>query len=209
MISYSQAGQDIFVLNLMKGQTGKFLDLGCFLPKKINNTYLLELNGWDGISMDIQNLQENWNERKTKFIQGDCLNIDYKTFLPSHYPEKVIDYLTLDMEQCGHRFTLLSKVMETDYRFKIITIEHDSYLGQSFVDNEKLPQRKLLQSMGYELICGDLSQMYAPSMNFEDWWVDPQYFDRDELNRWKSDSECVSKIFERLYIPYEISPESR
>ena len=112
MKSYSQAGQDIFVYNLMKGKPGKFLDLGCFLPKKINNTYLLELNGWDGVSLDIQNLNDKWKERRCKFIQADCLSLDYNIFLPQHYGEKVIDYMTLDMERCGDRFALLKKVME-------------------------------------------------------------------------------------------------
>ena len=43
MKSYSQSGQDLFVYNLMKGKPGTFLDLGCSLPKKINNTNLLIL----------------------------------------------------------------------------------------------------------------------------------------------------------------------
>ena len=149
MKSYSQAGQDIFVYNLMKGNSGKFLDLGCFLPKKIINTYLLELNGWDGVSLDIQDLSQQWNERTCKFIKEDCLSLDYNTFLPQYYEEKVIDYLTLDMERCGDRFALLKKVMETEYEFKIITIEHDAYLGENFVQQEKIPQRQLLESKGY------------------------------------------------------------
>jgi hypothetical protein len=144
MKSYSQAGQDLFVHNLTKGNKGTFLDLGCFLPRKINNTYLLELNGWDGISLDIQDLNKEWKERRGKFIQADCLTTDYNNLLSKHYINKTIDYLTLDMEGCGDRYKLLSKIIESDYNFKIITIEHDAYLGHSFVNQEKIPQRELL-----------------------------------------------------------------
>ena len=38
MESYSQCGQDLFVINLLNKDNGTFLDLGCYLPKKINNT---------------------------------------------------------------------------------------------------------------------------------------------------------------------------
>jgi hypothetical protein len=209
MKSYSQAGQDIFVYNLMKGNSGKFLDLGCFLPKKINNTYLLELNGWDGVSLDIQDLSQQWNERTCKFIKEDCLSLDYNTFLPQYYEEKVIDYLTLDMERCGDRFALLKKVMETEYEFKIITIEHDAYLGENFVQQEKIPQRQLLESKGYKLLCGDISQTFARGVIFEDWWVKPEYFDESELNLWISDNQCCDEVFKKMNIPYEIADESK
>ena len=65
MESYSQCGQDIFVYNILNKNNGTFLDLGCYLPKNINNTYLLELNGWSGISLDILDYSEEWKERKT------------------------------------------------------------------------------------------------------------------------------------------------
>ncbi len=63
MESYSQCGQDIFVYNILKKNNGTFLDLGCYLPKNINNTYLLELNGWSGISLDIIDYNEEWKEK--------------------------------------------------------------------------------------------------------------------------------------------------
>ena len=101
MESYSQSGQDLFVINLLNIKNGKFLDLGCHLPKNINNTYLLELNGWSGISIDIVDYNEEWKERKNKFIQQDCFDIDFDQLLNLHYEDKVIDYLSLDMEILG------------------------------------------------------------------------------------------------------------
>jgi len=208
MKSYSQCGQDLFVYYLNEGKPGKFLDLGCSLPKKINNTYLLELNGWDGISLDIQNFSEQWQERKCKFIQADCLNQNYNELLKDYYDDKVIDYLTLDMEGCGDRYKLLQKIIESDYTFKIITIEHDAYLRDEFVQKEKIPQRELLESKGYKLICSDVSHGNHPELYFEDWWVDPKYFEESDLVSWNSDKTSCDKIFERLNIEYNVAQES-
>jgi hypothetical protein len=208
MNSYSQCGQDLFVHNLMKGQSGTFLDLGCFLPFKINNTYLLELNGWTGISLDIKDYSKEWSARKNKFVQTDCLTEDYNVLLPQHYESKLIDYLTLDMEACGDRFKLLSKIMDTDYEFKIITIEHDSYLGSHFINQEKIPQRKLLESKGYKLICSDIAQIHAPFSYFEDWWINPKYIDESDYSKWISSTTTCGNIFKKLGIPYTIDPVS-
>jgi hypothetical protein len=209
MKSYSQCGQDLFVYYLNEGKPGKFLDLGCSLPKKINNTYLLELNGWDGISLDIQNFSEQWQERKCKFIQADCLNQNYNELLKDYYDDKVIDYLTLDMEGCGDRYKLLQKIIESDYTFKIITIEHDAYLGDNFITKEQIPQRELLKSKGYQLICSDVSHDNHPELYFEDWWVNQSFFDEEKLSKCKFDKTPCGKIFESLGVKYEIAEESK
>lgn len=208
MKSYSQAGQDLFVYYFNNGKIGKFLDLGCSLPKKINNTYLLELNGWDGVSLDIQDFNEQWKERNSLFIQTDCLNIDYNQLLNNHYSDKVIDYLTLDMEGCGDRFKLLQKVFESDYTFKIITIEHDAYLGVDFINNEKIPQRDFLKSKGYKLVCSDISHTKDPDLFFEDWWVNPTYFNENIISLWENDKVSCDKIFDKLNITYDIANDS-
>src|ERR1035437_5550970 len=70
---YSQFGQDIFVLkNIFKDKKdGFFVDVGANHPTVGSNTYLLELNGWNGIAIEPQqSLRELWpSTRKTK-----CLN---------------------------------------------------------------------------------------------------------------------------------------
>ena len=48
------------------------------------------------------------------------------------------------------RFKLLQKIIDTDYTFKIITIEHDAYIGNHFHEQERVPQRELLKSKGSE-----------------------------------------------------------
>ena len=205
MESYSQCGQDIFVYNILNKNNGTFLDLGCYLPKNINNTYLLELNGWSGISLDIIDYSEELKERKNKFIQQDCMNVNLDELLDSNYDNKVIDYLSLDMEVLGDRFKLLEKIMETSYEFKVITIEHDSYLSEDYVNVEKLPQRKLLKEKGYILVCGDVSQKQYPTLFYEDWWVNSKYFNEEDIKTWFSDKLSCDTIFNKLNINYNVN----
>lgn len=192
----------------MKHQNGTFLDLGCYHPKNINNTFLLEQNGWTGISLDLNDYSKEWSVRKNKFIQCDCLTQDYNELLSKHYNSNIIDYLTLDMEILGDRYKLLDIILKTNYEFKIITIEHDSHLGQSYVDNEKLPQRNLLKKMGYELVCADVSHKDYPNDFYEDWWVNKKYISEDEYKTWISNKESFDKILSKNNIKYEITDES-
>ena len=209
MISYSQCGQDLFVFNLLKIKNGTFLDLGCYLPKNINNTFLLEQNGWVGISLDINDYSNQWSVRKNKFIKCDCLEQDYNLLLSQNYESNVIDYLTLDMEVLGDRYRLLKTILNTNYEFKIITIEHDSHLGKEYVNQEKIPQRELLTKMGYVLVCGDVSHKDYPNDYYEDWWVNKKYIGEDVYSSWLSNQEDFGKIFSKNNIKYEISKESK
>jgi len=207
--SFSQCGQDLFVLNLLKIQNGTFLDLGCYLPKNINNTFLLEENGWRGLSLDINNYSKEWCVRKNKFIQCDCFTQDYNKLLNENYKDSVIDYLTLDMEVLGDRYRLLDIVLKTNYEFKIITIEHDSHLGEEYVKKEKNPQRELLTKMGYVLVCSDVSHKDFPNDFYEDWWINKKYVSEDEYKPWLSDKESFDKILKKNNVNYQISDESK
>lgn len=53
MLSYSQLGQDLWVLEVFKNKSnGYFLDIGCGHWKNLSNTLLLEQNGWTGLGID-------------------------------------------------------------------------------------------------------------------------------------------------------------
>lgn len=160
----SQVGQDEWVLSLFpKGYKGFFLDVGCYLPIEINNTYLLEQNGWNGISIDNRDYNRDWKCRKTKFIQDDALIMDFTKYdLP-----KVIDYLSLDIDGLGYNFRAL-KILIEKFRFRAITIEHNLYLGEDYNLTERIPQRELLTKEGYALARADVEDS---NNKFEDWWT--------------------------------------
>ncbi len=50
--SYSQHGEDQFVLDYFAGRSGFYIDVGASHPVRISNTYLLYLNGWRGITIE-------------------------------------------------------------------------------------------------------------------------------------------------------------
>jgi len=209
MKSYSQSAQDVFVYNILKKDNGTFLDLGCSVPIFINNTYALELKGWYGISVDIFDFSSEWKlNRKNKFIQQNCMNINFDDFLKQHYNTKVIDYLTLDMENLGDRFKLLEKVLNSSYEFKVITIEHDCYMDKDsgktdFETFEKNPQRKLLKEKGYILLCSDVSQKNYPDLYYEDWWINGKYLNQENYSSWISDKMSCDQILNKVDVQYE------
>jgi len=169
--NYSQAGQDLFVLSLIK-DAGRhyFVDVGCWLPDRINNTFLLEKNGWYGISVDILDLKKEWEIRNTPFVQENALSTDYEKLFDNNSLPNVIDYLNVDIEGNGDRFLTLKKIFESNREFKVITIEHDVYRG--YREAEQIPQREFLSKAGYVLLCSDVRLSNNP---FEDWWVNPKY----------------------------------
>ena len=113
------------------------------------------------------------------------------------------------MEKVGERYTLLEKLLMTDYTFKIITIEHDSYLGDNYELNEKIPQREILNRYGYKLICSDVSQEKNPDLYYEDWWVNEKYFDEKNIKSWVSDKLSCDKIFNKNNIKYVVNDETK
>lgn len=165
--NYSQVGQDLFVLNrFIPNHRGTWVDIGCRLPFEINNTLLLEENGWRGINIDIDDYAAEWMARKTPFVRADALTLDYKALFQQYQMPEVIDYLSLDIEGDGDRYKALQKVMESGYKFNVITIEHDAYRG--FNESERMPQRELLTRLGYTLLVPDV---YCGGAPFEDWWI--------------------------------------
>lgn len=49
---YSQFGEDVVLLSLLKGKTGFFVDVGANHPKRYSNTQLLYERGWHGINIE-------------------------------------------------------------------------------------------------------------------------------------------------------------
>jgi len=157
---YSQAGQDKFVLDRI-GANGTYLEIGAAYPIVYNNTYLLELNGWTGLSIDFEPMYlEQWKVRKNSIVIADALTYDYPDV--DRY-----DYLQLDIDPTEKTFALLQKLLkEYKTRYSVITFETDAYLDNRFVE----PSRKLLNDYGYKLEKADvICEGYGA---FEDWYID-------------------------------------
>lgn len=170
---YSQEKQDEFVLHMMNGKVGEYLEVGASHPIDINNTFLLEQHGWTGLSIDIDDSCRNiWLEkRKNPLIIADALTFEY--------PQKErIDYLQIDVDPSETSFKALLQVLKSKTRFSIITYETDAYADNTYVQ----PSRQLLQSEGYKLIRADVMCGFGP---FEDWYIDPLVIDANLINTFK------------------------
>lgn len=179
---YSDDRQDEFVANLLKfKRNGYYLDIGSCSSVGSNNTYFFESLDWEGICIEINSMfNESYKTRTCKYINANALEIDYQQlFIDEKFPI-LIDYLSLDIDQ---ESTEVLKILPLDtYKFKVITIEHDShYYGDIFKDE----QRKILKSKGYFLLCEDVLNQSGRNIGqehaWEDWWVYPLYFKNNEL----------------------------
>ena len=173
MKTYSQAKQDLFVINYLKEiKNGIFVDIAAGHPTNINNTYLLESEyHWDGISVEIDSsYNSEWNSRKSKFINEDAFKVDYKKefdeILTKHnITNKKINYLSLDLEPPELTNKILHFLPLEEYKFDVITYEHDLYrVGDVF----KKDARQYLESIGYKLEKDNISN---DGCIFEDWYV--------------------------------------
>lgn len=169
--------QEKFVIDILDSkENGTYVELGAFHSTDGSNTFYLENDyNWSGVSFEII------NERRAEFLEnrknpcfGDALGFNYvKYFEENNFPRQ-IDYLQVDIdagyEQNGRpvgsaytSFWGLISLPLTQYRFSVITFEHDANM---YFKNASIRdmQRELLDSLGYTLVARTIH---------EDWWVDP------------------------------------
>lgn len=170
-----QAHQDSFVLNALKEKrNGFYVEIGANDPFAWSNTYLLEAEyGWNGIGFEIvPDLVEAYNNnRKNKCILTDATQFNYLNYFKEIGAPKQIDYLQLDIEPAEQTLKALYMLPLHEYRFSVITYEHDLYVSP---DNAliKAESHRVFKSLGYHLIAENVTDG-DPNRPFEDWWVDP------------------------------------
>jgi len=189
MKSFSQSGQDEFV-NFLIPTPGTFLDVGSGGPEIHSNSFGLELIGWRGACVD--RCASDYSSRNADYVIGDAIHIDYKPIL-NRIGAEVVDYLSLDTDE--NTLQSLLRVLKSEFRFKIITIEHDSYKRGPFLRDS---QRFTLKKNGYTLVCSDVCHPDIGGLPFEDWWVDSKFFSQEKLEKAKHDGACFTKIIEDL-----------
>ena len=172
--NYSQVFQDMFILSMLNGKkNGTFLEIGGADPFKGNNTALLEQQfNWTGVSIEYdEKFIENYKSQrpKTTLLHTNALELDYSTLLKDNFNTNTIDYLQLDIEPSRNTYECLLKIPFDEYKFAVITYEHDYYVDVTRSYREK--SRNFLKNKGYVLVVNDVSP--EGESNFEDWWVHP------------------------------------
>lgn len=187
---YSEAGQDIFALNLI-GKNGTYLEVGGFQPKLDSNTYILETqNGWRGITIEfkkeLQRLWDSYEERKNKIYFEDALLFDYKSALKENNLPSHLNYLSCDIDPREKTFQALKKIIEEDISFDFISFEHDDYTDKKsyheLVSDYLLPK-------GYKVAVKNVYPKNKKKKNFETWFVNSKIdFEPIEFYKWKQDN---------------------
>lgn len=175
--SNSEAGQESFVLtSLHEKRNGFYVEIGAYHSKKTSNTYLLETEfGWEGVAFEIlpECVSEYNANRSNPCIEADATTFNYLEYFQSNNVPKQIDYLQLDIEPASNTLLALKQLPLNDYRFSVITFEHDLYFSPENL-NVKLEQQEILKNLGYKLMVDNV-KVYAqgyPPREFEDWWID-------------------------------------
>lgn len=195
-VSYSQAGQDIFVQAMLKDKkNGFYVELGAFDAVWSSNTYFLEAQlGWRGISFEIVgSLVKKFNqERKNKCFEADATKLDYLALFEKEDVPCRVDYLSLDIEPAEQTLATLKALPLDSYRFSVITYEHDRYVsGESCMNMS----REILEKHGYVRVVSNLS---ADGRDFEDWYIDPEVVDEANYKKIISSNIEYQKICELL-----------
>jgi len=189
-----QICQDKFVLNLSNfKRKGFFIEIGSNHPEVNNNTYILEKKyNWKGIMIEYNN---EWLSLYKKYRNNSChiiknaIEIDYKSLLEKCKAPKNIDYLQIDLEVVnGSTLQVLEKFdrdIFDNYKFKVITFEHDCYRDNGKWAKTKSISRNIFKKRGYIRIFSDLNQnkkWQNRLIIFEDWYVHPDLVDKKYID---------------------------
>lgn len=170
IISYSQAGQDKFVLNHI-ASPGTFLDIGCNDPISNSNSLALERLGWRGLLVDFnEDMIKMCKERRSNpALLVDATKANWPQICVDNHFGLHFDYLSLDVD--GPELEVLDSLIMAGLSFKVITCEHDRYHRG---DGPRNAIREFLLREGYTLAVSDVKvfdEHYPDGVEFEDWWL--------------------------------------
>jgi len=197
--SFSQAGQESMAAYFSDySNFGCYLEVGSGHPKQINNTYLLETHyQWKGLGVELNpELVSNYRElRKNPVVLADATNLNYLELLRNHDFPNRIDFLQIDIDPSSQSLAALKALPLDEYRFSVITFEHDLYKNSS---NESIADesREILQKEGYCLIFKNVKFLNGA---FEDWYVDPAVVSAKKIKDFKNNNIEYWKNFRLLF----------
>ena len=185
--NYAQVYQDMFILSILDGKrNGTFLEVGGCDPHWGNNTATLEQDfNWKGVSIELNDkYAESYRKARPKTVlyNQDAITTDYRSLLKNHFDDKVIDYLQMDIDPPINTLKCLYEIPFDEYKFRIITYEHDYKTDMTREIKEK--SREFLRSKGYMLVVDDVSP--DGYWDFEDWWVHPDLVDPELVKKMMS-----------------------
>lgn len=190
MKSHSQAGQDLWVDEMLEHKTGgHYVDLGCNHESFHSNTYALETErDWSGLLVDVVGGCEN---RNGKFVKADAANPDEVLRYAYSQLPPVSDYLSLDCDDAS--FKAFGVLPWKTVTWRAMTIETDVY-RKGIVERDTM--RAALRQKGYILVCGDVIVEWPQSVfvPYEDWFCHPDLVNPDQIRRFRCHGKYWGEI---------------
>lgn len=168
---------------LLCGKNGRYLEIGAHKPIKANNTALLELNGWNGISLELsQRMEKMWADagRKPTIVIADAIKFDYDGLT-----DKEFDFIQYDIDPAANTFKALYSTIKANLSTKFITYEHDLYRDPSH-NAFKSQAREMLHKRGYKSLFENVPVLDGPKYIHEDWYVREDTFVPFDHKTWYS-----------------------
>jgi hypothetical protein len=208
MNSYSQSGQDLFVLAATNNKHhGYFLEIGSNHPSYNNNSFLLETQyKWKGLMVEYdKSFETSYKTLRSNsiYVINDARVVNYREILDSNNFPTNMDYLQIDLDVDNKStldtLLLLEQTVFDKYKFATITFEHDIYTG-NFFDTREI-SRKIFEKRGYVLAFPDVAVYWnGKHQPFEDWYVHPDLVSNEFINKIKTIHTSIhSEITQQLY----------
>ena len=138
--SYSLDGEDIFIVEYFrKKNNGFYIDVGCYHPIHINNTYLLHKKGWSGINIDIHQFSiDLFNYLRPDDVNLNCAISNKNEVTEMFYQKELSQISTIEKQQAKIAFqgnikkskiqsltldALLEKINFTDKKLDLLDID--------------------------------------------------------------------------------------
>jgi hypothetical protein len=206
--TYSQAGQDLFVLSATNNKrNGYFLEIGSNHPSYNNNSFLLETQyKWKGLMVEYdKSFETSYKTERSNsiYVINDARLVNYREILDSNNFPTNMDYLQIDLDVDNKStldtLLLLEQTVFDKYKFATITFEHDIYTG-NFFDTREI-SRKIFEKRGYVLAFPDVAVYWnGKHQPFEDWYVHPDLVSNEFINKIKTIHTSIhSEITQQLY----------
>lgn len=198
--NWSWLGQDLFVLGLLNGRAGTYLDICNNDGEHHNNTVLLEdYFNWTGIAVqeNLEMVGEYNIRRNNKSIASDITTADYNTIIADAGLTN-IDYLSIRVQPNYRGVDALKKALDSNHRFAIITFSHDTYYNLPD-RGPRILSRRLLQERGYVLLVSNVGPGPHADQAADDWWVHPDRIDVSTIEHYKADDDTTTYWHDYIY----------
>lgn len=182
--SGSQSFQESFVINANKEKmNGFYVEIGSNHPSLYSNTFILEsVFNWNGVAFELaSSLVDLYNfHRRNRSIAADATSFDFRQLFQELQLPNNMEYLQLDIEPAENTFMSLKRIPLNEYRFAVITFEHDLYSNPNNI-HIQTQAYELLSSYEYVRVVKNICSNGKP---YEDWYVHPQLVDVGFIEEW-------------------------